>query len=732
MTNFEDIEQPEGDLKDQDATFTTDAGERLFDPLLECLVLLTQLKQRPHSGESLKAGLPLIDHCFTPDLFIRAADRIGFSARLIKRDLAKINPILLPCVLILKNKQACILKEMDLANNKAEVLFPETGMGEATLSIDTLAMSYTGLVLFVKNRYAFEKRAVEGVHKIKRQGSWFWGTLWHFRHYYVQILFASLIINLFALASPLFVMNVYNRVVPNAALETLWVLAIGVLLVYGFDFILKMLRGFFIDLAGKKIDLVLASQLFSQVLSTRLLSQGDSTGVRANSIRDFENLREFFTSASVSTLVDFPFVIIFLIVIWMVAGYLVLVPLLALPIMVLIALSVVPPLSRAVASSFVGAAQKHAIIVEALNNLEVIKSVTAEGALLSRWEKCVGITANAGLISRFYSMLATNANLFMGYLVTVVTVIAGVYMILNNDLSLGGLIATTMLTGRVIGPISQLTSMLTRYHQTKCSLEALNNLMQAEVDRPEGKQFLHRPEFKGGIELEDVTFAYPDQDIPLFKSISLKIQPGEHVGIIGSMGSGKSTLQKLIMGFYVPEAGAVRIDGTDLSQLDPANVRQHVGYVPQDARVFFGTARDNIGMKAPWADDATILKCAQISGADRFISRHPAGYDMPIGENGKGLSGGQCQSITIARAIMGSPEILLFDEPTSAMDNSSELLFIQNMKRFLEGRTLLLVTHKVSLLELVDRLIVLQNGKIIADGPKVKVLEMLKQLNKSN
>ena len=730
MKEIPPVEDPIEPKTVVDEGFQTGLDDRFFDPLLECLVIMTQLKQQPCAAASLIAGLPLVDHRLTPALFIRAAERAGLSARLVKRSLTKIYASLLPCVLILTNKQACILTDINHQLGTATVILPESGIGKTTLSLSDLEKDFAGLVLFIKQIYDFESRANERQRETLKHPSWFWGTIWHFKHYYMQILFASFLINLFALASPLFVMNVYNRVVPNAAMDTLWVLAVGVSLVYGFDFIMRMLRGFFIDLAGKKIDLVLASRLFQQVLSTRLLAQGDSTGVRANSIRDFENLREFFTSASVSTLVDFPFVILFLIVIWIIAGSLVLVPLLALPVMVLIALSVVPALAKAVSSSFVGASQKHAIIIEALNNLEVIKSSTAEGTILGRWEKYVGITAHAGMVSRFYSMLATNGNLLVTYLVTVITVIVGVYMILDNKLSLGGLIATTMLTGRVIGPVSQLTGMLTRYHQTKCSLEALNGLMGAETDRPQDKKFLHRPHFYGEIELEDVSFRYPDQELDLFKSISLKIKAGEHVGIIGSMGSGKSTLQKLLMGFYSPQSGAIRIDGTDITQLDPANLRRHIGYVPQDARVFFGTARDNIAMKAPWADDLEVLQCAKISGADRFIGRHPSGYDMPIGENGKGLSGGQCQSITIARALMGSPEILLFDEPTSAMDNSSESLFIQNMKTYLKDKTLLIVTHKVSLLELVDRLVVLQNGKIIADGPKVKVLEMLKQLNK--
>lgn len=724
-------EQAEQEKKPEpvDSGFETKLEDRFFDPLLECLVIITQLKQRPYSADSLKAGLPLVDNRFTPELCIRAAERAGLAGRLVKRPIKKISSILMPAILLLANKQACILTEVH-KDDTVTVIMPETGSGAQRVPYEEIEKQYAGLAIFLQPMYDFEKRATEGgLYNVKHR-SWFWGTIWRFKHYYMQIIFASLFINIFAIASPLFVMNVYNRVVPNAAIDTLWVLALGTGIVFAFDFIMRTLRGFFIDLAGKKIDMVLASNLFEQVLGTRLLAQAESMGVRANHIRDFENIREFFTSGTISSIVDLPFVFVFLIVIWLVGGALVIVPLIGIPLMILIALLSVPPMRRAVANSFVGSSQKHAIIIEALNNLEVIKSTTSEGQLLGRWEKYVGITARAGMVSRFYSMLAGHGNMLITYMVTVVTVIVGVYMIEDKVLSLGGLIAATMLCGRVLAPFSQVTNLLTRYQQTKCSLDALNKLMEAETDRPAQQKFLHRPTFHGDIELEDVVFRYPGQELDLFKGISFKVKAGEHVGVIGSMGSGKSTLQKLIIGFYQPISGAIRIDGTDIAQLDPANLRRHIGYVPQEPKVFFGTARENIAMKAPWADDIEILSCAKIAGADRFIGRHPAGYDMPIGENGKGLSGGQCQAITIARALLGSPEILLFDEPTSAMDNSSELIFINNMKSYIQNKTFILVTHKISLLELVDRLIVLQNGKVVADGPKAKVLEMLKQINK--
>ncbi len=713
--------------KKKELPYGSKLSDRFFDPLLECLVVMTQIKKRPYTSDALKAGLPLVDNRFTPDVFVRSAERAGLSARLVKRSLKNIKNMLLPAVLLLDEGQAAVLLKIE--DNQCHLIFPETGTGETILSIEEVEEQYIGYLLFVQTMHDFEKRA-ESDKYIHRPRNWFWGTLWKFKRYYMQVMLASLFINLFALASPLFIMNVYDRVVPNNALETLWVLAIGVIIVFIFDFLLRTLRGLFIDLAGKKVDTILASSLFEQVLGIKMLEQAESTGVQANHMRDFENVRDFFTSATVATIVDLPFVLLFLWFILMLGGPLVFIPLLAIPLVIIAAILLSIPLNRAVGKSFVGGAQKNAIVIEALNNLEVIKSSTAEGAMLSRWEKYVGITAKAGIESRFYSMLAVNLCMVMTYVVSAVTVIFGVYRIEDKFLTVGGLIACTILAGRAMAPLSQVTSLLTRYQLTKYSLDALNKLMQKPLDRPEKQKFLHRPSFQGEIEFEDVVFRYPGQELDLFKEVSFKINAKEKVGIIGGMGSGKTSLIKLLIGFYPPSSGAIRIDGTDIAQIDPADLRRYTGYVPQDPKLFFGTARDNISMKAPWADDIEILNCARISGADRFISRHPAGYDMPIGENGKGLSGGQAQTITIARSLLTSPSILLFDEPTSCMDNSTEQLFLNNMKQYVANKTLILVTHKMSLLQMVDRLIVLQAGKIVADGPKAKVLEALRHMNK--
>lgn len=697
-----------------------------YDPLLHCLVLITQLKRCPVSAESLRAGLPLVNNRFTPDLFVRSAERAGLAAKLVKRQLKQISSLVLPVVILLKNNQACVLTQLD-KNGNGEIIFPEMGTGVKKISLKELDKQYAGYVFFIQQKYEYENRA-EALDPTKKTNSWFWGTLWRFRRYYFQIILASFFINLFAIAMPLFIMNVYDRVVPNYAIETLWVLASGVIIVFVFDFIMRSLRSFFIEMTGKKVDIILASRLFQQAMNIQMGSKPQSTGVEANYIRQFEYVRDFFTSASIAALADLPFMILFVGIIYLLAGSVAVIPLVAIPILFLIAIFINVPLRRFMKKSFQGNSQKHAILIESLNNLEVVKSASAEGAMLSRWERSVGLSANASIRARLLSQLAVNISVITHYLVMIFVVISCVYLVEARELTVGGLIACTILSGRALGPMGQITALLTRYQMAKISLGILNNMMKLPVERPDNHRFLHRPQFEGEINVDDVFFKYHDKDIDLLKGISLTIKPGERVGIIGSMGSGKTTLLKLLMGFYQATSGAIRFDGTDIAQIDPADLRRNIGYVPQDPKLFSGTVRDNISMKAPWADDQAVLDAAKVSGADSFVNRHPAGFDMLVGENGQGISGGQCQTITIARAMLFSPAILLFDEPTSYMDNSTEKLFIDNIRQFAKESTLVVVTHKMSLLELTDRLLVVQNGKIVADGEKDHVLSMLKQL----
>lgn len=699
-------------------------GSTHDDPLLACLIALTKYHHRVVSVETLRAGLPLEDSRFTPELFVRAAKRADLAARVVRRPLKKIPDLVLPAVLLLKGRQACVLLEVDHKKKTARILASETQVGEVVVDLKALQERYLGYAIFVQPEHTFDQRAPETLALKSRH--WFWGTLFKSWRIYRDVLLASFLINLFALTSPLFVMNVYDRVVPNNAVETLWVLAIGVSVVYCFDLLMKSLRGYFVDVAGKKADVVLSTMIFEQVMGIKMAVRPPSVGAFANNLREFDSVRDFITSATITTFIDLPFVLLFLTVIGFIGGPLVLVPAAVMPLVLIYGLAMQAPLRKAVDNSFRMATQRNATLVESLTGLEAVKTLGAEGQLQRKWEQAIGYMAQWGVRSRILSSSVVNVAALLQQLTTVGVVVFGVYLITDGNMSMGGLIACVILSGRAMAPMGQVANLATRYHQARAALNSLNGIMALSQERPADRSFVHRPVFQGTIEFSDVTFTYPGQIHAALTNLSFRIAAGEKVAFIGRIGSGKTTIEKLVMGLYEPDSGAVRIDGTDLRQIDPADLRRSVGYTPQDTTLFFGTLRDNIMLGAPYVDDAAILRAANIGGVMEFVSRHPLGFDMQVGERGEGLSGGQRQTIAVARAMLLDPPILLFDEPTSSMDNASEERLKVRLKEYIGDKTLVLVTHRASLLDLVDRIIVLDNGRIIADGPKPQVLEALK------
>jgi len=693
------------------------------DSLLLALLSVCKILHRPRSAESLIAGLPLVNNKLTPALFINAAERAGLSTKLIKRPLDKISNLVLPAVLLLKNNKSCVLIAKD--DDQLRIILPESDNGEKNVSLDELQEEYLGSVFFIQVNHQFDDRtAHSATPKIKH---WFWDVIFKSWPIYTEVLVASLLINLFALASPLFVMNVYDRVVPNHAIDTLWVLAIGVTIVYLFDFMMKLLRGYFIDIAGKRSDIILSANIFEKVLGIKMESRPASVGAFANNLHEFESFRDFLTSATLATLIDLPFLFIFVAVIYMLGGDLALIPLAVLPLAIIISLLVQKPLKNTINELFKFSAQKGATLIESLTNLDSIKSSGAESQIQGQWEQNIGQIARLSLKSRFLSAIAVNFSTFLQQLASVAVVILGVYKISEGDLTTGGLIACTILTGRALAPVSQVASLLTRYHQAHASLSSLNKMMSMPVERETDKSFLHRPSFKGSIEFKNISFSYPDQPIKALDNVSFKINAGERVGFIGRIGSGKSTIEKLMLKLYEPQEGSILIDGTDIRQIDPSDLRRQIGYVPQDISLMYGSVKDNITLGSRFADDKAILRAAETAGVTHFVNKHPAGFDLPVGERGSALSGGQRQSVAVARALLLSPPMYIMDEPTNSMDNSTEEAFKQQFSQHLNSQTLILITHRASLLALVDRLIVLDGSKIVADGPKANVLDALKQ-----
>lgn len=694
------------------------------DPLTDCLLQLGKLFNLPVSRTGLRAGLPLVDNRLTVELFSRAADRAGLAARLLKRSLAKVSTLELPAVLLLQDKKACLLTAIDHSQQQVTILLPETGHGATHLPLEELDRLYSGFAFFVRPKFRQDSNLDHHARPVGK--NWFWGTLFSSWRIYRDVLLASLLINIFALTTPFFTMNVYDRVIPNLAFETLWVLGIGIGVVYLFNLLLRGLRGHFVDEAGKKANLRISGALLEKVLGLRLEVRPKSVGAFSKKLQQFEAIRDFITSFSITALIDLPFMFLGLAAVWYLGGPIVFIHLSAVVLMALFAYAVQAPLKRAVEQSFQASAQKNSILVEGLSGIETIKMLGAESQIQRAWEEAVSYIATWSSRSRLFSSSVTHFCDFVMNLTTVATIIAGVYRISTGDLTQGGIIALLILSRQAIAPMSQVVNLATRFHQAKAALNELNAIMELPVERPPDRNFLLRGKCMGKIAFEQVDFQYPEQSGLALKNITLTIEPGERVAIIGPIGSGKTTLGKLLLGLYAPTAGMVTIDDTDIRQIDPAELRRFIGYVPQDITLFRGTIRDNIILGSPDAEDALILRAAELSGVSEFVGKHAKGFDLEIGEQGRGLSGGQRQSVAIARALLHDPPILVFDEPSSSMDNRTETRLKDNLKQLLPGKTLILITHRGSLLDLVERIVLIDNAMVVADGPRDQVMTAIR------
>lgn len=689
------------------------------DFLLESLVFITGHFGHTRSAPALLAGLPVGKSGLTPQLFCQAADRAGFKARIIKRAIDQIPDEVMPAIAVAKDASALILLRRG-EKGQYRVLDP-VSRAEKDAGIKELEKDYSGYVIFIKPDYQ-EGEAEAGA----LENHWFWSNILENRGIYARVMLSALLINLFALTGPIFTMNFYDRVLPNNAVETGWVLAIGAGSIYIFDFIIRTLRGYFIDVAGRRSDVILAQKLFNQVLDMRLGTHSGSIGAFANNLREFDSLREFFNSATLTGLVDFPFSLLFIAVIWMIGGAGMALLLVAFYVVVMIVGYLMQlPVHKKVFQAMKTGEQKHGLLVETLGNLEMIKGVGGEGMIRANYAHYVAKSAEAGQQSRFYSGMSVNFSSFIQQMSGVVVVLVGMYMISDKELTIGSLMACVILSSRAIMPIGQIAGLVNKYHQAKSSYRNLDGVMRQPVERPRDKKFLHRPVLKGDIQFRDVSFSYPKTQHPVLQGISVNIKAGEKVAIVGRIGSGKSTMVKLMVSFFEPVQGSILIDDTDMRQIDPADLRRNIAYMGQDTALMSGTIRENIVMGKPRATDAEVLKIAEMTGVHDFVRKHPMGYDAPVGERGDGLSGGQRQSVALARTLLMDTPVLILDEPTNAMDSGTEDKILRNLEVLLKDKTFVLVTHKPALLKLVNRLIVMDGGKVMMDGPRDTVLQAL-------
>lgn len=692
------------------------------DPLLDCLLEVCRLHGVSASRASLAAGLPLVNGKLNLALTERAATRVGMFAKLQRIKANRIDQATLPTILILRRSQACVLLGWT-AEGDARVLLPESGQGAIVLPRAELVRRYSGIALFVRPHFRFDERSPEV--RPARSGHWFWSAIASQRGLYRDVLWAALLINVFGLAFPLFTMNVYDRVVPNHAVETLWVLAIGLALVLGADLYMRLLRSHFVDEASARIDVKLSARLMEQVLGMRLANRPASIGSFAANLRGFEQVRDFIASSTVTALIDLPFAMIFLGVIAWISPWLAVPTVATFGLIVIVGYVLQHRLHELSQTTWQASAQRNATLVEALGGIETIKTQGAESEIQSRWERTQLHLSRTQVRMRALSSKASFGTNWLSQIANLVTVLAGVYLIGERELTMGALIACTTLNQRALAPAAQIVGLLLQYQGARTALGSLDRVMQQPTERAEGQSLLHRRELRGEIELRNVRFAYPGRDDAVLDGVSLHIRPGERVALIGRVGSGKTTLQKLMLGLYQPSDGAVLLDGIDVRQLDPADLRANMAYVSQDVMLFHGTLRENIRFGRPYADDAAVVAAAQTAGLVEFVDRHPRGYDLPVGERGELLSGGQRQCVGIARAVLNNAPLLLLDEPTSAMDFSTESQVTRELTEFSVGKTVVLVTHRTSMLSMVDRVIVVDGGKVVADGPRDRVLEAL-------
>ena len=698
---------------------------RADDSLLQCLLALCRYHGNASTAEALVGGLPLEDGCLTPTLFDRAASRVGLTSRVMYKSADAIEAALLPAIVLQQGEKACVLMGWNESGDTASVVYPQ--LNEAVIEVprEQFLAADTGTAIVCRPRFRFDQRAPRT--GTSERGHWFWDAMRANMPIYKDVLLAAFFINVFALALPLFTMNVYDRVVPNQAVETLWMLAAGVIIIMLADISLRTMRGYFLDLASRRVDVKLSGLIMERVLGTRLESRPISVGSYAVNLRSFETVRDFITSASVTTIIDLPFAVIFLAVIAWIA-WPVLVPL-AIGLLVVLgfALAMQGKLKELSETTYRAGAMRNSTLIESLVGLDTIKAMGAESRMQRKWEEATSFLAHVGVQLRLLSNSTINVTLWSQQMVSVFVIVTGVYLITAGELSMGGLIACTMLSGRIMAPFGQLAGLITQYHNAEIALKSLDEVMAQPLERPEGAQFLSREMFRGEIEFKNVSFAYPGAEMESLSNVSFRIKPGEHVAILGRVGSGKSTLQKLVMGLYQPTGGAIMIDGIDLRQLDPTELRSRVGYVPQDVTLFYGSLRDNLTLSNSQVSDAALVRAAEIANLSDFINRHPQGFDMVVSERGDSLSGGQRKSVALARGVINEPPILLMDEPTGSMDHSTEIAVKGHLAEFIKGRTWLVVTHRNSLLEMVDRIIVIDNGKLVADGPRDNVVQALQQ-----
>lgn len=658
----------------------------------------------------------------------RALSAIGFKSDFVLRTLMGIDPIVLPFIAFKSDGHPIVV--VDISKDRKHVTVIDFATGEFTqeLNLRKLQKSLQPSILLVtlQNDATMSRLSPETISMTPSQGHWLWQPMRENRGAWAQVFIAALGINLFGLALPIFVMNVYDRVIPNLAFVTLWTLAGGVVIALLADLFMKMIRTNILEMTSRRLDLKIASQLFRQAMNIKLLHRpGGAAGIASN-IRDFENVRDFLVSGSFVAIIDLFFIGIFVVVLWIIVGPIALVPLLAVPLVVVISLIAQIPIGASVMQAQQMATKRHIVLMESLLGIETIKSLNGEPVMQREWENAVAATARINGKTRFWSNFAIGSTMLIQQGVSVVIIVWGVFLVSEGQISIGGLIAANILAGRILAPLGSISQTLIRGQQALKSISAISSLMNLPVDSDRGIKSDQQVR-KGSINLKDVTFKYPDARVPAIEDLDLSLRHGETVALLGRVGSGKTTIGKMMVGLIEPDSGLILVDDIEISQFERSELRDGIGYLPQDPELFTGTIRENLLLGRTTATDEELNRALYYSGMDYFVSENPEGLNQYVGEKGNRLSGGQRQAISIARVLLRQPKMLFLDEPTNAMDNATEAIVTDRLRELSkEGVGMLLSTHRHSLAMIADRLIVIDKGKKVLDGPRDEVFNVLK------
>ena len=699
------------------------APSREIDPVLDCLAYLARQADRPSSPVLLRAGLALSETGKLPFHQVEPAlEQVGMRGQAIHRKLKRWPDRELPAILDLDDERAAVLIEI----NGTQGLMYLPGVAEPIWTeLDQLDPIFTGHAVIVEADPTRERLAERPWDEAVRK-HWFWSEVWKVRGEFWPVMLAALIVNLLAFAMPLFTMNVYDRVIPNKAVPTLWVLALGVVIALGFDFTLRLARSRLIDEVGRRLDAKFSQKLFEKVMNLPLADKAGSTGALAKRVSEYENVRDFFASTTVVLVVDISFLALFLVFIAVLAGWLVFVPIVGIVLMFAAGISLQRSMGRSALDAQADSSLQHSVLVESIGGIETLKAARAEGQMLGRWKRYAAMSAGTQERMRRHTSVAINLASGAQQMISIGLLIGGFYKFNAGEMTMGAIIAIVMLAGRALSPIGQFAFLVTRARQSLTTLASLQKMMEADDERNVAARSIV-PEIRSGtIELAHATFRYPNSSRDSLSDVSLTIRPGERIGIIGRVASGKSTLGRLMCGLYAPTEGQMSIDGLDSRQFHPHQIRDAFRFVGQDAELFSGTVRDNLMLGAPQAEDQQLIDAVVRSGADLFLSRDAAGFDLPVGERGSRLSGGQRSMLLLARSLVSPSKMLFLDEPTGAMDTQTEGYFIDHLKTALAAdQTLIVSTHRHQMLSIIDRLIVIDAGRILADGPRAQVIAQL-------